>query len=494
MKGFKENIDPSFTGAIRGEIILPRDIFNEKYALENKNPRNTASGITKRKDGQGSEDLIIIVYDAINLDPTFSFKNESNKLNWMAQQGFEMIETRQCSTMQEVINYRDEVMISIREELNFEIDGLVIKGEKIDLEDMKRARPMKQIAFKFDLEEIETTVRDVEWSESGAIYTPIAIVDPVEIAGTTVQRASLANPDLIKSLGLKIGSKVMISKRGEIIPKIERVVINPPESKPVKIPEVCSTCNAKLVNEGTKLYCPNEQCSKKDYFRLTKWIRTLNVKDFGDLILKQLFDAGKVRKIVDFYDLIPRDLIKLDRVQEKSAKKALDNLFAVKEVSLAKFVGGFNIEFIGVKQVQKVVNAGFDTLDKLKKARISDFAQVEGFGEITGEILYNGIQSLYADMKTVLDTGKISIRGTKESMTKLDGLTFCFTGKLETMKRNEAEELVISLGGSTRSNVSTTLNYLVTNSNEPTAKYTKAKSLGIKIITEEEFLELVNPK
>lgn len=494
MKSFKENIDPNFTGAIRGEIILLKDIFNEKYAIDNKNPRNTASGITKRKDGQGSEDLIIIVYDAINLDPTFSFKNESNKLNWMTQQGFEMIETRQCSTIQEVINYRDEVMTSIREELNFEIDGLVIKGEKIDLEDMKRARPMKQIAFKFDPEEIETTVRDVEWSESGAIYTPIAIVDPVEIAGTTVQRASLANPDLIKSLGLKIGSKVMISKRGEIIPKIERVVNNPSESKPVQIPEFCSTCNAKLVNEGTKLYCPNEQCSKKDYFRLIKWIRTLNVKDFGDLILKQLFDIGKVRKIVDFYDLIPQDLIKLDRVQEKSAKKALDNLFAVKEVSLAKFVGGFNIENIGVKQVQKVVNAGFDTLDKLKKAGISDFARVEGFGEITGEILYSGIQSLYVDMKAVLDTGKISIRGTKESMTKLDGLTFCFTGKLETMKRNEAEELVISLGGSTRNNVSATLNYLVTNSTEPTAKYTKAKSLGIKIITEEEFLELVNPK
>lgn len=494
MKGFIKNIDSNFTGAIRGEIILPRDVFNENYALENKNPRNTASGITKRKDGQGSDDLEIIVYDAINLNPTFSFKNESHKLEWMASQGFKMVDTREFTTTQELVKYRDELMTDLRDHLNYEIDGLVIKGERIDLEDMKRVRPMKQIAFKFDPEEIETTVIDVEWSESGAIYTPIAIVNPVEIAGTTVQRASLANPDLITSLGLKIGSNVIISKRGDIIPKIERVIANPAGVKSVQIPEFCSSCNTKLINEGTKLYCPNEQCSKKDYFRLLKWIRILNIKDFGDLILKQLFESGKVRKIVDFYDLQPQDLIKLDRVQEKSAKKALDNLYAVREVSLARFVGGFNLENMGVRQVKKVVDAGFDTLEKLKDAQISDFAQVEGFGEVTGEMLYNGIQSLYPDMKAVLDTGKIAIRGAKRGIAKLDGLTFCFTGKLETMKRNEAEDLVSLNGGSSRSNVTGALNYLVTNSTEPTAKYTKAKSLGVKIITEEEFLEMINPK
>jgi len=126
--------------------------------------------------------------------------------------------------------------------LNFGIDGLVIKGKEIDLEDMKRARPTKQIAFKFDPEEVESTVIEVEWSESGPNYTPIAIIEPTSIAGTTVQRASLANPNLIEELGLKIGSKVIVSKRGDIIPKIERVIQNPSNAKNIEFPTVCNAC------------------------------------------------------------------------------------------------------------------------------------------------------------------------------------------------------------------------------------------------------------
>jgi len=183
MSGFVKEIDPKFTGAVRGEIILPKDIFEAKYAKENKNPRNTASGITKRKDGVGSEDLSIMTYDAININPTIAFENESHKLAWMKEQNFTVTETKKYTKMHEVISYRDEVMTNIRGQLNFEIDGLVIKGEEIDLDDMKRARPMSQVAFKFDPEEVETTIKAVEWSESGAIYTPVAIVEPVEIAG-----------------------------------------------------------------------------------------------------------------------------------------------------------------------------------------------------------------------------------------------------------------------------------------------------------------------
>jgi DNA ligase (NAD+) len=491
MKGYKEFIDKGFTGAIRGEILLTRDTFNRKYALDNKNPRNTASGITKRKDGEGSEDLWIMAYDAININPREEFRIESEKLEWMEEQDFDVVKTQTFENVKDVINYRDEIMTHIREQLNFEIDGLVIKGEKIDLKDMKRARPMKQIAFKFDPEESETTVIAVEWSESGAIYTPVAIVEPVEIAGTTVQRASLANPDLIATLGLKIGSKVIISKRGEIIPKIESVLENPPNAKPIEVPTICSTCNTKLINEGTILYCPNEQCPKKEYFRLVKWIKTLNIKDFGDLILKQLFDSGKVRKIADLYDLTPNDLIKLERVKEKSANKALENLFAVKEISLAKFIGGFNLENIGERQALKIVNAGFDTLEKIKNASISEFAKVEGFGSITGKLLYDGIKALYPDMENVLMKEKITIRGVEKKMGTLEGKTFCFTGKLNSMKRKEAEELVAKHGGSSRSSVSGALSYLVTNSTEPTAKFVKAQELGIKIITEQDFLNML---
>jgi len=491
MISFVPEVNPEFTGAIRGEIVLTRDIFQTKYSTA-KNSRNMASGITKRKDGVGSEDLTIITYDAFNKNPAHKFANEMQKLKWLEDCKFKVVDTHTFKTAQEVINYRDEVMTLIRKQLSFDIDGLVIKGAEIDLEDMKRARPTKQIAFKFDPEEVESTVIDVEWSESGANYTPIAIVEPVSIAGTTVQRASLSNPNLVKELNLKIGSKVIVSKRGDIIPKIERVVHTSADAKKVQYPSKCNACNTPLVDEGTRLYCPNKDCSKRAYHRLIRWIRKLEVKNFGELILKQLFNSGKVQRIADLYELSVSDLSKLDRVGEKSARKALDNLLAVKQVPLAKFVGGFNLENIGETLVEKVVNAGYDTLEKIRNATVYDLARVELFGNITANQFYNEFHALYFDMQKVLETKKITIRRRKMGNNKLAGLTFCFTGKLETMTRNEANDLVTKLGGTPKNGVVKNLSYLVTNSEDQTSKFVKAKGQGSKIITEEEFLAMIN--
>lgn len=491
MIGFVLEVNPEFTGAVRGEIVLTKDIFRAKYS-DAKNSRNMASGITKRKDGVGSEDLTIIVYDAINKNPAYKFKNEIQKLKWLENYQFKVVDAHTFKTIQEVINYRDEVMTTIRDQLNFDIDGLVIKGTEIDLEDMKRTKPTKQIAFKFDPEEVESTVIDIEWSESGANYTPIAIVEPVSIAGTTVQRTSLANPNLVEELNLKIGSKVIVSKRGDIIPKIERVVHTPADAKRVQYPSICNACNTALVNEGTRLYCPNKDCSKRAYHRLLKWIKKLEVKNFGELILKQLFDSGKVQKIADLYELSVSDLLKLDRVGEISAQKALNNLLAVKEIPLAKFVGGFALENIGEALVEKVTNAGYNTLEKIRKATVYDLARVELFGDITANQFHKEFHALYFDMQKALETNKIKIRSSKMGSDKLAGLTFCFTGKLETITRNEANNLVTEHGGTPKSGVVKNLSYLVTNSTEQTGKFAKAQEQGSKIISEEDFLAMIN--
>ncbi|MBA7511708.1 DNA ligase [subsurface metagenome] len=491
MVAFVPEVNPEFTGAVRGEIILKKDVFLKKYP-DAKNSRNMASGITTRKDGKGSEDLTIIVYDAISKNHNHKFKNELEKLKWLRNYQFEVIDSHTFKTTKEVVNYREDVMASIRTQLNFDIDGLVIKGKEIDLEDMKRARPTKQIAFKFDPEEVESTVIDVEWSESGANYTPIAVIEPVSIAGTTVQRASLANPNLIKELGLKIGSKVVVSKRGDIIPKIERVIQNPSNAKNIEFPTVCNDCKTPLIDEGTRLYCPNKDCSKRAYHRLTKWIKKLGVKNFGELILKQLFDSGKVRRISDLYELKVSDLTKLDRVGEKSAQKALDNIFAVKEASLSKFIGGFDLENIGESLVEKVVKAGYDTLEKIRNATSHDLARVELFGNITANQFRKEFHALYFDMLKVLKTNKIKIRSIIMGSNKLEGLTFCFTGKLETMTRNEANQLVTENGGTPKNGVVKDLSYLVANSTEQTSKYVKAQGQGTKIVTEDEFLAMIN--
>lgn len=492
MQGFKPQIDTNFTGGIRGEIIMTKEVFNQKYH-NTQNPRNTASGISKRKDGQGSEDLTIICYDAINLNPDRPFKNELTKMEWLNAQGFKTVETKIFNTTEEVIEYRDHIS-EIRNTLNYEIDGLVIKEKEIDVEDMKRPRPEKQVAFKFAAEEVKTKIVDVEWSESGVNYTPIAIVKPVEIAGTTVQRASLSNPDILRALNIQIGSEVVISKRGDIIPHVERVISNPKTSRSIRIPDKCTACGTQLINEGSRLYCPNLDCSRLEYKRLKKWIKKLGILNFGNLILEQLFQKKIIKTIPDLYKLNIEDLMKLERVGEKSAKKALENLLAIKEIPLHRFIAGFHIEGMGERLVKRVVDSGYDTLEKLYNASESELANVKGFADITAKTLKNGIHSLYPQMQELLQMRKISIRITNKEenlMADIEGKTFCFTGKLETLKRDEAFQLVEEQGGIPKKSVVKDLDYLITNSIKKTVKLQKAEEQGTKIINEDQFKELI---
>ncbi|KKK84034.1 hypothetical protein LCGC14_2787410, partial [marine sediment metagenome] len=329
MKGFLFKLTDNFTGAVRAEILLFHDIFNKKYS-DKQNCRNTSAGISRRKDGVGCEDLNLIYYDAISITENTTFQNEIQKLKWLKEQNFPTVLTKTVHTPQEVIEVRENVINNIRNTLDYDIDGLIVKGKEIDLDDMKRAKPIKQIAFKFQAEQIETTLLGVEWSISGHNYTPVAIVENVHLMGTNVSRASLANPNLIKELKLKIGSEVIISKRGDIIPKIERVINTPTDAKDITVPLVCEVCNTLLENEGTRLFCPDEACPKRAYYHLKKWIKKLNVKHFSEkLILKPLFEIGKIQKIADLYKLRTSDLTRFDGVKETSAKKALKNLFAV---------------------------------------------------------------------------------------------------------------------------------------------------------------------
>ncbi len=202
------------------------------------------------------------------------------------------------------------------------------------------------------------------------------------------------------------------------------------------------------------------------------------------MILKNLFDSGKVQKIVDLYKLKCTDLTKFEGVKEASAKKALNNLFAVEEISLEKFIAGFNIENMGEMLVKKVVDAGYNTLDMIRNSSINELAKVDGFAEITAKILLDGLKQLYPEMVELLNLNKIKIKDVMKKMSgKFDGKTFCFTGKLEDLKRAEAENMVIEQGGEPKKSVVKNLSYLVTNSSEPTTKYRKAQDQGTKIIT-----------
>ena len=489
MGGVLPRLPVPFSGGVRGEVVMPRAIHASKYA-DKANCRNAANGLMKRKDGVGSEDLQVICYDASGA-PDFPepFRDEPAKLEWLGRMGFSVVRSELFAAAEEVAEYRARVM-DARPSLPYDIDGLVVKGVEIDREDMARARPEKQIAFKFSLEEAVSTLRAVEWSESGANFTPIGLIDPVRLAGTTVQRANLCNTNIIDGLGLRIGSRVVITKRGEIIPKIEALVANPPGAEEIAVPSSCS-CGAPLVDEGTRLFCPNPDCPKKRLHRLEKWLSVLDVRDFGSVILGKLHSSGRVSSIPDLYGLRAEELAEYDRMGDTLARKIIRNLRAKSEASLPRFIAGFDIEGIGELIAEKAVAAGFDSLEKLRAATVEQLASVDGIAEITAKAIVEGLAALGPEMDELISTGAFAIAAPARGGA-LAGKSFCFTGELGSIKRPEAEAIVRSLGGVAKSSVTKGLSYLVTNDpGSGSEKNKKAAAYGVEIIDEAAFLALV---
>jgi len=493
MKGNVDKLSVSFTGGVRGEVVMTHEVWESKYR-EKANCRNAANGIMRRKDGEGCDDLTLIVYDAAAQGNDDFFKDELQKLKWLKQQGFNTTDTKTFTDAKGIISYRDEVAAK-REQLPFDIDGLVVKDIETDMSDLRKARPEKQIAFKFELETAFSILREVVWSESGATYTPIGIVDPVRLAGTTVKRANLNNPDMIRSMGLKIGSTVSVVKRGEIIPKIEGLApiqSNEEKIKEIEFPEVCASCNTPLKDAGTRLFCPNPACSKRLFHRLEKWVSVLDIRELGEKLLRQLFDK-EVRQIHQLYELKADELAQYDRMGKLSAEKVIRHIMTKRELSLASFVAGFDFEGIAETTMEKISLAGFDTLEKLRAAGAADFASVYGLGEITASVIADGLKECKKEMDMVLKTGIITIALPPSLETQpLRGKSFCFTGELKSMKRGEAEEKIKALGAQVKTSVVKDLSYLVTNDpSSGSSKNKKAEELGVSIIDEDDFLKLL---
>jgi len=503
MNGAIKNLCEIFNGSIRGEIIMTKSMFDKKYRPQGfKNCRNMANGLSKQKDGKGCEDLVIIVYDIWNIDgsPQF-FDNEIQKLSFLERNHFNVVESEwfdesRCGAVaisKTVMNYRGYI-IQRRPDLPYGIDGLVVKGCVIDRDDMQRARPMKQIAFKFPPEKGYTQLIDVIWSESGHHYTPVAIVEPVELDGSTVQRASLANPNQIKKLGLKIGDTVEICKRGDIIPHIEKVVKNENDKKSIIYPIKCDECGKKLINEGTRIYCPNKSCRKRKFSQFKNWIEVLGVKDFGDVLLRHMFNGCMLDEIRDLYRISEEDkkiLSAIKGIGEKTINKAFNNLFAIKEISLPVFMAGFNIEGIKETIFSTLYNSGYNTFAKFYDISQEELVKIAGIGHVTAKIIVEGITYYKNEMYRLLSLNKIAIK--KPIIGSLSGIKFCFTGQLESMSREYGKKLVEELGGIYKSSLTKDTTYLITNDpSSGSSKNTRALKYGTKIISEDEFREIVN--
>lgn len=479
--------------AVRGEVCMSVDVFYSKYSKEFENPRNVASGFLKAHDSNKSKDLEFLAY---NLEIVIPSKNIQKPVTegdihiLLFYLRFEQPITNKVEDFEKLINYLKNIEDK-RDELEFKIDGCVLKSVYIDVEDMKRNKPKKQIAWKFPPQEKDSTLRRVDWSVSGETITPIAIFDSVWLDGSNVSKASLVNQNEIRRLNLSLTDKVTVVKRGDIIPKVISVKYKSPTPVNIKPPAKCPVCNGEVTSDASsRLICTNILCKAKAHQRIDKWVRKLGVKGFGTKMIDFMIDAGLLNQISDLYKQEFKVQALLKTNLKKNTEKAINNLYSVTEVSLPVFIAGFNIRSFGERQTKKLVDSGFNTFDELINITPSDFVAVDGMGTALYDLFRSNIDTLKAEMIEVQKHIRIALPDTSKK-SKLD-YSIAITGKLNNITRKELSSKIEKAGWRVSSSVTGKVDFLVNNDKESTSsKNKKANSLSVPIIDENEILKLL---
>jgi len=464
--------------AVRGEVLIDHSTF-KKYP-EAKNCRNLAVGLMKKQDGS-ARDLTFIAYD-MRQDPGIlnPISTCEETLQFLNNAGFMVPPGRICLTADEVNNLRKET-IECRSTFPYDIDGLVVKMNQKDWQDLNRSRPDTQIAYKFPLDTAVSILRKVEFSQSGATYTPVAIFDPVQLNGTTVQRASLANMDVMRSLDLLIGCAVVIQKSGEIIPQVISAYATGGHTEAIRPPITCASCGAPLI-DGTFLRCSNNKstCPAQASHQLLKWFDTLEVKGMGPAMAE-----GFIKRFKNLEGLYQAAYAEEPVSGTTNELKFFEAIRVKKDCTFPQFIAGLDLSGIGESTIEKLQAAGYDTLERLLTVD-EEALSIPGIGEET-------IAALQEQLPEVLTTA-LSLQNfischSQLAVGAMTGEVIVFTGALETMKRSEAEKLVRGAGGTTKSSVVKGTTFLVTNdTTSGSNKNKKAAQLGVPIINEATFL------
>lgn len=500
MKGVPKTIKHKGEFVVRGEIVLKHSVWEKMPAdKKGKNPRNTAAGAAKKLDGSLCEYLNVIAYDIMN----FEEKDQTDFL--LKNYGFDPAFRKLCDTEEEVWEVFREYEEGKRDNLDWDIDGLVIKTQKVYPEEDWR-KPKNAIAWKFSHQYVETFIDSIEWQTSGERVNPVAHFRPVECAGVTISKASLHNWKFIQNLGAGKGCKVLISRRNDVIPHVEEVLEKPKDFVLPQKPEKCPCCGGKVQFakniEGKDLeylVCTNLECPAKVVKNVMKWFETHDCKGVAERTVELLFENLGFTNLAEFFHLsLSSDKIILGL--EGMGSKKLDNLkkqiLSTKETSIEKFLGGLNLPNFGKRMFRKIVDhlknqKGEVTIhDTLSFINDGDLSDVEGFSDNSDKTLKREITKAYPMISEMLQSG-FSVQKEEKVCGGFDGVSFCFTGSLDTMKRKEAEELVVGKGGKI-SSVNKTLTYLVTNdTSSGSSKNKKAQDLGVKIITEAQFRDIL---
>ncbi|MEH7438838.1 NAD-dependent DNA ligase LigA [Neobacillus drentensis] len=501
---------------VRGEAYMPKRSFealNEKRAERGEelfaNPRNAAAGSLRQLDPKiaASRKLDVFLYGIGNVGES-GVVSHSEGLDYLDQLGFKTNkERRKCATIDEVIEYVNS-WVEKRPHLPYEIDGIVIKVNSLEQQaelGTTAKSPRWAIAYKFPAEEVVTTLLDIELSIGRTgVVTPTAILAPVKVAGTTVQRASLHNEDLIREKDIKIGDQVVVKKAGDIIPEVVNVLADQRTGNEVDfhMPTHCPECESDLVRlEGeVALRCINPKCPAQIREGLIHFVsrNAMNIDGLGEKVISQLFAEKLISDVADIYKLTQEQLLALERMGEKSVSNLLKAIETSKGNSLEKLLFGLGIRHVGAKAAKTLAQV-FGLMNKLADASKEELIAINEIGDKMADsiVAYFDQEEAKELLEELAAVGvNLEYKGTKpvsaeESDSIFAGKTVVLTGKLEQLSRNEAKEKIEALGGNVAGSVSKKT-HLVIAGEDAGSKLTKAQELGIEVWDEEKLLEELN--
>ncbi len=494
---------------IRGEVIMSKPDFrrlNEKRLQNGElpfaNPRNAAAGSLRQLDPKitAQRNLRFFAWGVGGVEG-ISFETQWQILQTLKKWGFLLYpDICLCRGTEDALRYYGR-LAEKRDELEFEIDGVVFKVNRLEQQErlgMTTRAPRWMVAFKFPARQETTQVLEIDFQVGRTgIVTPVAKLKPVQIGGVTVSRATLHTFDLLKQKDIRVGDWVLVERAGDVIPEVVKPI---PErrtgrEKAVSPPKNCPVCGAPLEKEGAYYFCPNMNCPAQVKGRILHLVskRAFDIDGIGDKIVDQFMDAGLVHSVADIFYLKKEDLLKLERWAEKSAQNLIDQIEQSKKIPFERFLYALGIRHVG-EFVSRLLSENFPNLNALKKATEEELMTIPGIGpevarsivdffsvkqnlETIEKMFRAGVEIVYADRE-------------EEAPKPLSGKTFVFTGALARYTRDQAKALVESLGGKVSGSVSRKTDFVVAGA-DPGSKFDRAKQLGVRILSEEAFEKLI---
>ena len=515
VKSIPLNINQDNEVVVRGEVYISKENFEninksqEEQGLQLfANPRNLAAGTLRQLDSKltAKRPLDIFVFNLEYIEG-MEFESHSQSLEYLHKLGFKVSPNyKVCNSIDEVIEHI-EYWTKNRDSLEFDIDGMVIKVNNLkQRENMgyTAKSPRWAIAYKFPAEQKKTKLIDiiVEVGRTGTI-TPTAILEPVRLAGTTVSRATLHNEDYITEKDIRIGDTVLVQKAGDIIPQVVEVIKEERTGDEIefKLPDKCPVCSEPTVRlEGeAAVKCINISCPAQIRRGIIHFVSrdAMNIDGLGESIITLLLEKELIKDVADLYYIKKEDVVGLERMGEKSATNLINSIEKSKSNELYRLINGLGIKYIGVKGA-KVLAKSFNNIDEIINADINRLINLEEFGEI----MANSVVQFFREERNLNVIEKLKQAGVNtenitdedDSIEKIfEGMKIVLTGTLPTLKRNDAKEMIESRGGKATSSVSKSTTFVLAGE-EAGSKLTKANELGIKVIDEEKFLELIKLK